>query len=676
MQSLHNLSLKRKLTFINVLATALALFVACALFMTFDVLSFRSGMVRDVSMDADLVGANSTAAVSFGDEKGAAEILASLRADPHIRSAGLYTPDGKLFASYRSPAANRSVPDAIAGPGHRFVDGRLELIRPVALNGQAVCSIFVRSDLDELYRRVKLYAGILALVFVAAMGAAVAMARKLQRHITEPVLHLARTAREVSAGKNYSLRAVKRGNDELGQLTDDFNDMLEEIRRRDAELQAHQDHLEEQVSLRTHELRELNVSLVSAINVAESANRAKSAFLANMSHEIRTPMTAILGFADLLLEPGQGMSERLNCVQTIRRNSEHLLAIINDVLDISKIEAGKMTVERVECSPAQVVTDVASLMRVKAAEKDLMLSVVFDGPIPKTIATDPMRLRQILINLVGNAVKFTPKGDIQLKVYRDAARDDNMHFAVQDSGVGIAPEQQAQLFQPFTQADISTTRRFGGTGLGLTISKRLAEAMGGGIDVTSQVGQGSTFDLSVNTGPLNGVPMYYGLEESTFPLQTPHSTEPAPIITDRLCGRILLAEDGPDNQRLISHHLRKAGAQVTIAENGARAVEMALAAVAAGEAFGMIFMDMQMPELDGYGATAKLRSRGYATPIVALTAHAMASDREKCLRAGCTDYLTKPVDRTLLLGMATKYLTQVVQQLQGAGVDTATNNAA
>ena len=660
-QYLRNVSLTRKLTLINLLATAMALVLACALFMACDVLSYRGSMVQDISCYADMVGANSTAAVSFGDETSAAEILSSLRADPHIRAAALYAPDGRIFATYQ-PAAKVPIPQTLPTDyEHRFAGGLLELVRPVVLNGQKVCTVYIRSDLEEFYHRIKVYAAILAIVFLAALGTAVLVARHLQRYITGPVLHLARTARAVSAEKNYTLRAQKKSNDELGQLTDDFNDMLEQIRVRDAELKSHHEHLEEQVAERTEELLDLNAQLTSARDAAEAANNAKSAFLANMSHEIRTPMTAILGYADLLLEPDQGASDRLNYVQTIRRNSQHLLTVINDVLDISKIEAGKMTVERVTCCPAQVVADVASLMRVKAAEKELGFEVTFNGLIPATVCTDPTRLRQILLNLVGNAVKFTHKGQIRITVAVDTATANRMIFRVEDSGVGIAPEEQAKLFQPFTQADVSTTRKFGGTGLGLTISKHLAELLGGGISVSSAVGIGSCFELTIDTGSLDGVQMYEGLQESTFPPSV-HAEERAkmmkPLRTDRLSGHILLAEDGLDNQRLISHHLKKAGAQVTIAENGARAVELAQEAARSGAPFALIFMDMQMPELDGYGATAKLRSRGYEGPIVALTAHAMASDRQKCLTAGCTDYLTKPVDRELLLRMAERYMTR------------------
>ena len=432
-----------------------------------------------------------------------------------------------------------------------------------------------------------------------------------------------------------------------------------------AELRQAHAHLEQRVEERTHQLASRNEQLAQAQreaqlarDAAEGANQTKSMFLANMSHEIRTPMTAIVGYADLLLDPTQSDSDRLNWVQTIRRNGEHLLTVINDILDISKIESGRLTLEMIPCSPAQIVGEVASLMRVKAVERGIDFRIAFDSPIPKTIRSDPTRLRQVLLNLAGNAVKFTERGGVRI-VTRfdpfDAASPDSggtLRFEVHDSGVGMSPQQQAKLFESFTQADASTTRRFGGTGLGLAISKRLSEMLGGTISVNSEPGKGSTFVVSVQTGSLLGVPMISEPTEAFFaPPQAQQSH-----LQIKLDGRILLAEDGIDNQRLISLLLRKAGADVTIVENGQRALDAATEAAASGRPFQLIFMDMQMPELDGYGAASKLRSRGCEVPIVALTAHAMSSDREKCLAAGCNEYLTKPINRELLLSTAAKFL--------------------
>ncbi|MFQ5461940.1 MAG: response regulator [Phycisphaerae bacterium] len=398
------------------------------------------------------------------------------------------------------------------------------------------------------------------------------------------------------------------------------------------------------------ERRLFEVELEAARRQADHANVAKSEFLANMSHEIRTPMTAILGFAENLLDSSRPESERVNCVHTIRRNGEHLLGLINDILDLSKIEAGKMTIEHVACHPCQIIADVVSLMRVRADAKGLSLKFEYTGAIPGTIQCDPTRLRQILINLTGNAIKFTEQGCVRL-VTELVERNGEPHlqFDVVDTGVGLTEAQMGKLFNAFGQADTSTTRKFGGTGLGLAISKRFAELLGGDITVAAtEVGVGSTFRVTVATGSLSGVKMLDDPMSAT--VLTDDATAGSRAIPSNLDGlRILLAEDGPDNQRLISFVLKKAGADVTVVENGKLALDAALAARDDGKPFDVILMDMQMPVMDGYEATGCLRLQGYHRPIIALTAHAMAGDREKCIRAGCDDYASKPIDRAVLL---------------------------
>jgi signal transduction histidine kinase/CheY-like chemotaxis protein len=378
------------------------------------------------------------------------------------------------------------------------------------------------------------------------------------------------------------------------------------------------------------------------------ASRVKSEFLANMSHEIRTPMTAVIGYADLLLDPSIGAGERVNHVQTIRRNGEHLMSLVNDILDISKIEAGKMMVESLPTAPRQVVADVASLMRVRAAEKGLAFDVEFEGAIPETIQSDPTRLRQIVMNLVSNAIKFTDKGGVRtvVRCAPPTAADPRLVIEVADTGIGMTDEEARKLFTAFAQADASTTRRFGGSGLGLAISKRLAGLLGGDIEAQSAPGCGSCFRIKVSTGSLAGVPMVSEPAESGLPAPSKPSLRRVPSLPPSC--RVLLAEDGHDNQVLISAFLVKGGATVRVVPDGKLAVEEAMAAEAAGTPYDVILMDMQMPVLDGYGAASRLRLSGYKGPIVALTAHAMVGDRERCENAGCDDYLTKPVDRAQL----------------------------
>lgn len=409
--------------------------------------------------------------------------------------------------------------------------------------------------------------------------------------------------------------------------------------------------VEREKQRRQHEEKRALEELVQA---TKAANRAKSQFLANASHELRTPLTAILGYTDLLGDARLSEEQRSRHLTTIRRNGHLLLELINDILDLSRIEAGKMAIQRKDCVPWQIVEDLVSLMQVRAAEKDLRLEACYEFPIPRTIRTDSVRLRQILINLLGNAIKFTEQGSVQITVrcVRPAEAAPRMEFAVSDTGTGIAPEQIGRLFEPFTQGDTSASRHFGGTGLGLAISQRLARMLGGHVAVTSQLGRGSTFTVSIDPGPLNEIPMLHALPG-------PAAERPAgrrEAADWRLCGRVLFVEDCTDNQRLIGLLLRNAGLEVDLAENGQAALERVAAAGDEGRPYALILMDMQMPTMDGYEATRRLREDGWHGPIVALTAHAMAGDREKCLEAGCDDYVSKPVERTVFLSTVSRYL--------------------
>ena len=401
--------------------------------------------------------------------------------------------------------------------------------------------------------------------------------------------------------------------------------------------------LSEELAATQHALAERNRAL-------EAATAAKSQFMANMSHEIRTPLGALLGFAELLVDPRLSEGDRLNYALIIRRNGEHLLSLINDILDLSKIEAGKLSIELLECSLSQLLIDIAALMRVRASEKGLAFSVDFLSSVPGRILSDPTRLRQILLNLLGNAIKFTENGSVRLILSYDADPP-SLAFTVVDTGIGMSPEQLSRMFQPFEQADLSMTRRFGGTGLGLAICKPLAEALGGSLTVESTEGVGSIFMLKLAIETTADSPWIQSLDAASAEDKLGHIAVP-----ERLAGVVLLAEDGTDNQLFVSTVLSRRGLAVVLAENGQIASERALSAWRSGQPFDLILMDMQMPVLDGYSATTYLRQQGYPGPIIALTAHAMVGERERCLAAGCNDFLTKPITRQHLIEQISPYL--------------------
>ncbi|MEN0110041.1 MAG: ATP-binding protein, partial [Planctomycetota bacterium] len=394
-------------------------------------------------------------------------------------------------------------------------------------------------------------------------------------------------------------------------------------------------------------------ALKQAMRRATAANRAKSEFLANMSHEIRTPLNSILGFADLLLGDPAGFStEQRDQVRTIASSGRHLLSLINDVLDLSKIEAGQVEVQVEPVDPEQTLAEVASLLRVRALEKGIDLSCRWATPVPQTVRTDGDRLRQLLVNLVGNAVKFTERGGVTVVAAIDDAEshDPKLRVEVSDTGVGIPAEKLESIFLPFIQADASVTRRFGGTGLGLSICRRLADTMGGGIAVDSTLGEGSRFTLTLPTGSLEGVPMQpQPASDGVRSTRRTHRDRETDIQSANLTGaRFLVVDDGDTNRQLIDIMLRRAGARVELAENGQQACD---AVEGADQPFDAVLLDMQMPVMDGYTAARTLRDRGYDAPIIALTAHAMKGDERRCLDAGCSDYLTKPIDAARLLDL-------------------------
>lgn len=387
--------------------------------------------------------------------------------------------------------------------------------------------------------------------------------------------------------------------------------------------------------------KEIEEELKQAKERADVASSTKSAFLANMSHEIRTPLGAILSFSELMQGQEMNSEERVRGAEVIKRNGHLLSNIINDILDLSKVEAGKLDIEKEAVHFEEVVSEIKSLLNLRATEKGIGLTVTADGAIPDIIYTDPLRLRQILLNIVGNAIKFTQHGsvDIRISLIQGEAGRSKMQFLIKDTGKGIKPDHAKNLFEPFSQEDVSTTRRFGGTGLGLVLSKKLANSLGGDVELLkSEPDVGSTFCITIDPGDLKKV-LFQNFDSKITPILAP--VEPMANFNSL---NILLVDDSFDNQLIVTHLLRRTGARIETANNGKEGVEKALTGN-----FDIVLMDLQMPVLDGYGAIQQLKKLGYNKPIIALTAHAMKEERARCLQSGFSDHISKPVDRQLLI---------------------------